>query len=78
MYNAIDLGNKIDEGMQYLTKEEKRVLVMLYYESMRLAEVAKAMDIDITKCEMLRVNAMTKMRKFTPIFDEIESVIRVY
>lgn len=70
--NKQELTIKLEQGMQYLTEQEKLALLLTYYEDLNILEILKVMEIDEFSYQKLITNARTKMRVFTDIFDKID------
>lgn len=70
--NKQELTIKLEQGMQYLTEQEKLALLLTYYEDLNILEILKVMEIDEFSYQKLITNARTKMRTFTDIFDKID------
>jgi len=70
--NKQELTIKLEQGMQYLTEQEKLALLLTYYEDLNILEILKVMEIDEFSYQKLITNARTKMRAFTDIFDKID------
>ena len=70
--NKRELTIKLEQGMQYLTEQEKLALLLTYYEDLNILEILKVMELDEFSYQKLITNARTKMRAFTDIFDKID------
>ena len=66
------MTNALEQGMKYLTEQEKLALLLTYYEDLNILEIMTVMDIDEYSYQKLITNARTKMRAFTDIFDKID------
>ena len=71
-YNKQQLKEDLDNGLKYLTQEEKYVLFLTYYEDLNIAEVCAILSITPMQYDRLAINAKAKMRKFTQIFDDLD------
>lgn len=67
-----ELAIKLEQGMKYLTEQEKLALLLTYYEDLNILEIVTVMEVDEYSYQKLITNARTKMRAFTDVFDKID------
>lgn len=70
--NKQELTSQLEQGMKYLTEQEKLALLLTYYEDLNILEIMTVMEVDEYSYQKLITNARTKMRAFTDIFDKID------
>lgn len=68
------LSAQLDEGLSYLSKEERQVLLLKYYEDLTEVEIQYAMSITPEQYFKFLGNALTIMKVYTSIFEDLNSI----
>ena len=72
--NRALLTKQLNKGFSFLDEKEKLALLLRYFEELTDAEICEVLDITPFDCGIIICSAKTKMRQFTTIFDDIDSL----
>lgn len=59
-----DSLNKLVDGLQELDDKERRVIILHYYEDMKLKDIADKMNLSYIYVKVLHKKALMKLKKF--------------
>ena len=68
------LVDQLNRGFVFLTKREKLILTLFYFEELTEAEISSVLELPYQTINVELVQAKTKMRSFTTIFDDIDEI----